>query len=128
MIGDEENATQIKWGKMQGSDQPPPDEPPAHANGITAIDHVVAFTPALDRTVAALEAAGLDAAPQIETAEIFGDGGAQGVVKAERCHAAGGLLKVQTTAGGTLRQMRWPRAATRRRFWRRPRGTGGVGP
>lgn len=31
-----------------------------HPNGIEAIDHVVAFTPDLDRTVAALEAAGLD--------------------------------------------------------------------
>ena len=42
------------------SDQSPPDEPPAHPNGITTLDHVVAFTPALDRTVAALVAAGLD--------------------------------------------------------------------
>jgi hypothetical protein len=31
-----------------------------HPNGVTAIDHVVAFSPDLDRTVAALEAAGLD--------------------------------------------------------------------
>jgi catechol 2,3-dioxygenase-like lactoylglutathione lyase family enzyme len=31
-----------------------------HPNAITAIDHVVAMTPALDRTVAALRAAGLD--------------------------------------------------------------------
>ena len=38
----------------------PPDEPPAHPNGVTAIDHVVAITPALDRTVAALQGAGLD--------------------------------------------------------------------
>jgi hypothetical protein len=42
------------------SNRPPPGEAPAHANGITAIDHVVAFTPALDRTIAALEAAGLE--------------------------------------------------------------------
>ena len=42
------------------SDQSPPSAAPAHPNGITAIDHVVAFTPALDRTVAALRAAGLD--------------------------------------------------------------------
>jgi hypothetical protein len=42
------------------SDRPPPGEPPAHPNGITAIDHVVAITPALERTVAALEAVGLD--------------------------------------------------------------------
>jgi hypothetical protein len=42
------------------SDRPPPSEPPAHPNGITALDHVVAITPALDRTVAALRGAGLD--------------------------------------------------------------------
>lgn len=39
---------------------PPPGERPAHPNGVTAVDHVVAITPALERTVAALEAAGLD--------------------------------------------------------------------
>jgi hypothetical protein len=32
----------------------------SHANGIVALDHVVAISPALDRTVAALRAAGLD--------------------------------------------------------------------
>jgi hypothetical protein len=42
------------------SDHPPPSERSAHPNGITALDHVVAITPALDRTVAALQAAGLD--------------------------------------------------------------------
>jgi hypothetical protein len=42
------------------SDRPPPSERLAHANGIAAIDHVVAITPALERTVVALEAAGLD--------------------------------------------------------------------
>jgi hypothetical protein len=42
------------------SDRPPPSEPPAHPNGITALDHVVAITPALDRTVAALQGASLD--------------------------------------------------------------------
>jgi hypothetical protein len=31
-----------------------------HPNGVTGIDHVVAFSPDLDRTVAALEAVGLD--------------------------------------------------------------------
>lgn len=31
-----------------------------HPNGVVALDHVVAFSPNLDRTVAALEAAGLD--------------------------------------------------------------------
>jgi hypothetical protein len=33
---------------------------PGHPNGVTAIDHVVAISPDLDRTVAALSAAGLD--------------------------------------------------------------------
>lgn len=42
------------------SDRPPPERAPAHPNGVTALDHVVAFTPALDRTVAVLEGAGLD--------------------------------------------------------------------
>ncbi len=35
-------------------------QPPRHPNGIVAVDHVVAMTPALERTVAALQAAGLD--------------------------------------------------------------------
>jgi len=42
------------------SERPPPTAAPAHPNGLTAIDHVVAMTPALDRTVAALKRAGLD--------------------------------------------------------------------
>jgi hypothetical protein len=43
------------------SERPLPDAPaPAHPNGVAAVDHVVAFTPALGRTVASLEAAGLD--------------------------------------------------------------------
>jgi hypothetical protein len=33
---------------------------PAHPNGVIAIDHVVAISPSLDRTVQALQAAGLD--------------------------------------------------------------------
>ena len=32
----------------------------SHPNGVTALDHVVAIAPALDRTVAALQTAGLD--------------------------------------------------------------------
>ena len=36
------------------------DPPPPHPNGVTQIDHVVAFTPDLDRTVAAGQALGLD--------------------------------------------------------------------
>ncbi|MGC1165967.1 MAG: hypothetical protein WA862_07660 [Solirubrobacterales bacterium] len=42
------------------SDRPPPGEPPAHPNGVTALDHVVAIAPALERTVATLQGAGLD--------------------------------------------------------------------
>jgi hypothetical protein len=42
------------------SDRRPPEEVPKHPNGITAIDHVVAITPALERTILALQGAGLD--------------------------------------------------------------------
>ena len=42
------------------SRRPEPGSPPEHANGALAIDHVVAMSPSLDRTVAALGAAGLD--------------------------------------------------------------------
>ncbi len=42
------------------SEAAPPGETAPHPNGVTAIDHVVAITPVLERTVAALEAAGLD--------------------------------------------------------------------
>ena len=35
-------------------------EPPVHPNGALRLDHVVVFTPELDRTFAAFEAAGLD--------------------------------------------------------------------
>jgi hypothetical protein len=42
------------------SDRPPPDERPAHPNGVTGLDHVVVISPALDRTVAVLQEAGLD--------------------------------------------------------------------
>jgi catechol 2,3-dioxygenase-like lactoylglutathione lyase family enzyme len=42
------------------SDRPPPPEAPAHPNGITGLDHVVAISSDLDRTVATLTAAGLD--------------------------------------------------------------------
>jgi hypothetical protein len=42
------------------SNAPPPEAAPEHPNGVVAIDHVVAFSPQLDRTVGALQAAGLD--------------------------------------------------------------------
>lgn len=55
----------VERGELDGlptarSDQPLPEGTPTHPNGIDAVDHVVAFTPALDRTVAVLEGAGLD--------------------------------------------------------------------
>jgi hypothetical protein len=42
------------------SESPVPATAPTHPNGVLAIDHVVAMSPALDRSVRALEAAGLD--------------------------------------------------------------------
>lgn len=42
------------------SDRPPPAEGPPHPNGVTALDHVVAISSDLDRTVEKLVAAGLD--------------------------------------------------------------------
>ncbi|HKO38399.1 MAG TPA: hypothetical protein VJU14_08530 [Solirubrobacterales bacterium] len=42
------------------SDRPPPADSPTHPNGIASLDHVVAISSDLDRTVAALVAAGLD--------------------------------------------------------------------
>ena len=42
------------------SDRPPAGPAPEHANGAVGVDHVVAMSPSLDRTVAALQAAGLD--------------------------------------------------------------------
>ncbi|HEY5942677.1 MAG TPA: hypothetical protein VIT89_07450 [Solirubrobacterales bacterium] len=42
------------------SERPDPEVAPEHPNGIAALDHVVAISSDLDRTVAALEAAGLD--------------------------------------------------------------------
>ncbi len=42
------------------SDREPPAGRPPHPNGVAALDHVVAISPTLDRTVAVLESAGLD--------------------------------------------------------------------
>jgi hypothetical protein len=44
----------------RAQDAPPASAPPAHALGVVALDHVVAVSPRLDRTVEALQAAGLD--------------------------------------------------------------------
>lgn len=42
------------------SDRPQPAERPVHPNGVSALDHVVAISSDLDRTIAALQGAGLD--------------------------------------------------------------------
>jgi len=42
------------------SEQPAPDLAPAHPNGAVAIDHIVAMSPSLDRSVGALQRAGLN--------------------------------------------------------------------
>lgn len=56
----EVKSTELDGLPTARSDRPPPSAGPAHPNGITALDHVVAITPALERTVATLQAAGLD--------------------------------------------------------------------
>jgi len=53
-------ATEMDGLSTTRSDRRPPSERSVHSNGIAALDHVVAITPALDRTVGALQAAGLD--------------------------------------------------------------------
>jgi hypothetical protein len=53
-------STELDGLPTDRSERPPPGEGPAHPNGITALDHVVVITPALERTVATLQAAGLD--------------------------------------------------------------------
>jgi hypothetical protein len=55
----------IAGGELDGlpttvSEQPLPEPSPAHPNGVGAIDHIVAASPALERSVAALQHAGLD--------------------------------------------------------------------
>lgn len=56
--------TELDGLETAQADEPAPSEtavePTPHPNGITAIDHVVAITPQLERTIAALQAAGLD--------------------------------------------------------------------
>lgn len=55
----------FRGGSLDGlptvpSDTPPPRPVPPHPNGVVSIDHLVAFTPELSRTVAALEEGGLE--------------------------------------------------------------------
>jgi hypothetical protein len=42
------------------SESPPHDPAPAHPNGVLGIDHIVAISPAFERSVAALQAVGMD--------------------------------------------------------------------
>jgi hypothetical protein len=53
-------STELDGLPTEASERPPPREAPAHPNGVTALDHVVAISPDLDRTVEKLVAAGLD--------------------------------------------------------------------
>jgi hypothetical protein len=54
-------STELDGLPTSRSDVPAAGEPAgAHPNGVLAIDHVVAVSPSLDRTVASLQAAGLD--------------------------------------------------------------------
>lgn len=56
---------EVKGTELDGltttrSDRQAPSGQQAHPNGVTALDHLVAITPNLDRTVAVLQGAGLD--------------------------------------------------------------------
>jgi hypothetical protein len=53
-------STELDGLATSRSDSPELEPAPEHPNGVLAVDHVVAMTPALDRSVAALQAAGLD--------------------------------------------------------------------
>jgi len=53
-------ATELDGLPTTRSERPPPVQVGPHPNGIAGLDHVVAISSDLDRTVAALQAAGLD--------------------------------------------------------------------
>lgn len=53
-------STELDGLPTTASEQPPRAPAPVHPNGVVAIDHVVAFSPSLDRSVRALQDAGLD--------------------------------------------------------------------
>jgi hypothetical protein len=54
------SSTELDGLPTTRSQAPQPATAPPHANGIVRIDHVVAMSPALDRSVRALQEAGLD--------------------------------------------------------------------
>lgn len=53
-------STELDGLPTRCSERPAPEAAPAHPNGVTGLDHVVAITPRLERTIAVLETAGLD--------------------------------------------------------------------
>ncbi len=53
-------STELDGLATRVSERPLPATAPEHPNGVVGIDHVVAISPALDRSVSALQAAGLD--------------------------------------------------------------------
>jgi hypothetical protein len=53
-------ATELDGLPTTVSEHPSRDLAPAHPNGVVAIDHIVAASPSLDRSVRALQRAGLD--------------------------------------------------------------------
>jgi catechol 2,3-dioxygenase-like lactoylglutathione lyase family enzyme len=53
-------STELDGLSTRSSTGPLPAPGPAHPNGVTGLDHVVAISPDLERSVAALERAGLD--------------------------------------------------------------------
>jgi hypothetical protein len=64
-LRDVADAASSPEGELDGlpttvSKRAPADRAPEHPNGVLAIDHVVAVSPAFDRSVAAMQAAGLD--------------------------------------------------------------------
>jgi hypothetical protein len=53
-------STELDGLPTRSSRRPLPERAPAHPNGVAAVDHVVAFTPSFERSVDALQAAGLE--------------------------------------------------------------------
>jgi hypothetical protein len=56
----EVSATELDGLPTTLSEQPIPEPAQTHPNGVIAIDHVVAMSPSLERSVAAFQAAGMD--------------------------------------------------------------------
>jgi hypothetical protein len=54
------SSTELDGLRTHVSEREVPEQAPAQPNGVLSIDHVVAMSPALERTIVALQAAGLD--------------------------------------------------------------------